>query len=165
MTNGSPPLTRRRWRDEHKPLVRHWRHGFFHRTDPVFAIASWIFPTTGGAILAAAFGGRGRFRVSTDDSSVAMAVCAVVMGLALAAVSLRLIINPGYAPLSVGGTIFVVCVSASSVTILVARAEGHLSAAIWHLFAAMGGCAIIAAVTLVLSYLRSPDRHPLTEDL
>jgi len=161
VTDPEPPLTRRRWREERRPPVRHWRHGFFatfRRDDPVFVVAAFLLSTACVGMWVAAFGGKGRARMSPDESAVVMAVCAGVMTLALLAVAIRLLVKPGWAPVSVGGAIFFVCVGALSMTVLIARAEGVLSPSVVLMFWSMGVCAVVGAAAVTLSFVRSPAR-------
>ncbi|MDQ1116746.1 hypothetical protein QE406_002755 [Microbacterium testaceum] len=170
MSDDTSPPTRRRWRAEHQPAVRHWRHGFFtsfRRNDPVFVVASYLLVTAGAGIGSGAFGGKGATRITPDESAIVIAVSAVLMSVALLAVAVRLPFTSDRSPLSLGGTVFVGCMSAMSVTVVVARAEGVLSSAMWAMFGAMLLCAVVAAVTLPFCLRRPlstrPVAHPGSE--
>lgn len=164
MTDDTSPPTRRHWGAEHQPVVRHWRHGFFttfRRNDPVLVVASYLLMAACAGISSGAFGGKGATRITPDDSAIVIAVSAVLMSAALLAVAVRLPFTSGQPPLSLGGAIFVGCMSAMSVTVVVARAESVLSSAMWAMFGAMLLCAVVAAVTLPLSLRRPPSTRPV----
>jgi hypothetical protein len=109
--------------------------------------------TAGAGIGSGAFGGAGATRITPDESAIVIAVSAVLMSVALLAVAVRLPFTSDRSPLSLGGTVFVGCMSAMSVTVVVARAEGVLSSAMWAMFGAMLLCAVVAAVTLPFCFV------------
>jgi hypothetical protein len=160
VTDDSAPPTRRRWREEHRPIVRHWRHGFFtafRRGDPVFVIAAYLLAAAHAAMFASAVGGRGRFRITSDESAIAIASCAALISVTLLAVAIRLPFAKTTAPLSGTGVIFSACWSAVSMAIVIARAEGVLSSAVWTMFGSLAVSAIVAAVTVPLAFRRPRD--------
>jgi hypothetical protein len=164
VTDDTSPPTRRRWRAEHQPAVRHWRHGFFttfRRNDPVFVVASYLVLAACAGISSGAFGGKGATRITPDESAIVVAASAFLMSAALLVVAFRLPFTSDRSPLSPGGAIFVGCMSAMSVTVVVARAEGVLSSAMWAMFGAMLLCAAVAAVTLPLSLRHPPSTRPV----
>ena len=157
MTDDSAPPTRRRWREEHRPVVRHWRHGFFtafRRGDPVFVIAAYLLAAACAGMGSGAVGGRGAFRITPDESAVVITVSAAVFSMALLGIAIRLPFTRSDVPLSLGGVIFGVGLTAVSTTVVIARAEGVLSSAVWTMFGSLAVCAVIAAVTVPLALRR-----------
>lgn len=102
-----------------------------------------------------AVGGRGSFRITPDESAVVMTVSAAVFSVALLGIGIRLPFARADVPLSLGGVIFGVGLTAVSTTVVIARAEGVLSSAVWTMFGSLAVCAVIAAVTVPLA-LRRP---------
>lgn len=164
VTDDTSRPTRRRWRAEHEPVIRHWRHGFFttfRRSDPVFVVASYLLTAACEGIGSGAFGGKGATRITPDDSAIVGRRERSPHVGALLAVAVRLPFTSDRSPLSLGGAIFVGCVSAVSATVVVVRAEGVLSSAMWAMFGAMLLCAVVAAVTLPLLLHRPTSARPV----
>ncbi|MGC0370389.1 hypothetical protein [Microbacterium sp. SLBN-111] len=162
MTDDSAPPTRRRWREEHRPVVRHWRHGFFtefRRGDPVFVIAAYLLAAACAGMGSGAFGGKGATRLTPEESAVVITVSAAIFSVALLGIAIRLPFTRADVPLSLGGVTFGVGVTAVSTTVVVARAEGVLSSAVWTMFGSLAVCAIIAVVTLPLAFRRPRDER------
>jgi len=158
VTDDSAPPTRRRWREEHRPVVRHWRHGFFtafRRGDPVFVIAAYLLAAACAGMASGAFGGKGASRITPEESAVVIAVSAALFSVALLSIAIRLPFPRADAPLSWGGVIFGVGLTVVSTTVVIARAEGVLSSALWTMFVALALCAVIAVFTVPLA-LRRP---------
>lgn len=149
MTDEDADLSRREWRDRHKPAIR--------RGDPVFNLASWLIPVASLAMFPASLGGKSsRFRAAPDESAVLVILCATVIGVLLVAVSVRLIFKRGHAPLSVAGAVFVIVVSLLSMVVVLARNEGVLSTPILVMFATNAVCLIAGSVALAISVVRRP---------
>lgn len=157
MTDDSAPPTRRRWREEHRPAVRHWRHGFFtafRRGDPVFVIAAYLLAAACAGVGSGAFGGKGTTRITPEESALVITVSAAIFSVALLGIAIRLPFTSADPPLSLGGVVFGVGLTTVSTTVVVARAEGVLSSAVWTMFGSLAVCAMIAVVTVPLAFRR-----------
>ncbi|MCW3494702.1 hypothetical protein [Microbacterium sp. SSM24] len=152
MTDEDAPLSRREWRDKHKPPIL--------RGDPVFNLASWLIPIASVAMFPASLGGRSsRFRATPDESAVWVVMCAAVIGVLLVAITVRLVLKRGQPPLSFAGAVFVVVVSLLSMVVVLARNEGVFSTPILVMFSTNAVCLIAGFVALAVSAVRRRERR------
>lgn len=149
VTDDEADLSRREWREKYNPPIT--------RGDPVFNLASWLIPVASLAMFAASLGGRStRTRLTPDESAVLVVICAAVIGILLIAVTLRLVIKRGHAPLSVSGALFVVAVSLLSMVIVLARNDGVLSTPVLVMFLTNALCLIAGSIALAVAIVRRP---------
>lgn len=153
MTAEDSELSRREWREKHKPPIT--------RGDPVFDLASWVIPAASIVMFLASFGGRSsRVRATPDESALIIFVCAGVISLLLVALVIRLLVKRGHAPLSVGGGVCVAVVSLLSMLVVLARNEGVLSAPIVWMFVTNAVCFVAGVLALIVTALRRPRVAP-----
>lgn len=107
-------------------------------------------------MLLGSFGGKREPRMPPEGSAVAVIACAAVILLTLIAVSVRLAIRRGRAPVSVSGAVFVLIVSVLSMTIVLARNGGTVSPTIIVMLATNAVCLLAGCVAIIMAVRRRP---------
>lgn len=109
-------MSRRRWREVHKPPIRHG--------DPIFELAEALLPGVSIIMLFASTGIAKRGPIPREPSAFTVIICASAIVLLLLMLSIRLLVKRGISPFSVVGSIVLACVSIASPLVLWVRYEG-----------------------------------------